>query len=100
MDKDKNEIYEDEKLLNLRQRMAILDKEEFELFFSNIEKTSSGRTREDVARDMIIVYEETNEYLKNKYSNNAVATSWIGVNQFSANLLKEGIPGYDSHASV
>lgn len=98
MSTDEIEVYKDEKLLDLTQRMATLSQEEVEFFLSNIEVTSKGRTREDVARDMIVIYEETNEHLKNLYPDNTVAFSWIGTNQFSANLLKERISDPDSQA--
>jgi len=98
MQTDKIEAYKDEKLLELTQRMAMLSQEEVEFFLSNVEVTSKGRTREDVARDMIAVYEETNSHLKNHYPDNTVATSWIGTNQFSADLLKERISYSDPQA--
>ena len=93
---DKIEIYKDEKLLDLTKRMVMLDKEEAEFFFSNIEKTSKGRTKEDIARDMILVYEETNNYLKDNYPDNSVAIIWIGTNQFSADILKDKLSEIDS----
>ncbi|NBD74035.1 hypothetical protein GVX82_03265 [Patescibacteria group bacterium] len=100
MSADKIEVYKDEKLLELTQRMAMLRQEEVEFFLSNLEITSKGRTREDVARGMITVYEETNAHLKNHYPDNTVAISWIGTNQFSANLLKERISDPDPHTSA
>jgi hypothetical protein len=99
MNTDKIEVYKDKKLLELTQRMAMLSQEEVELLLSNVEVTSKGRTREDVAREMIIAYEETNTHLKSHYPDNTVAASWIGTNQFSANLLKERISDSDPHTS-
>lgn len=89
MDNDRIEVYKDETLLNLTQKMGNLSEEEVEIFLSDLKVTGKGRTREDIAKDMIVVYEETNKYLKNKYPDNAVANCWIGVNDFSAKLLKE-----------
>lgn len=89
MGTDKIEIYKDKRLLELTQKMAVLSQEEVEFFFSDIKTTKKGRTRGGVARDMVLIYEATNEYLKNHYPDNTVATSWVGTNQFSADFLKE-----------
>jgi hypothetical protein len=95
MSADKIEIYKDEKLLELTHRMVMLNKEEAEILFSDVKVTNKGRLPENIARDMITVYEETNEYLKIHYPENIVATSWIDTNQFSANLLKEHVSDSD-----
>ncbi len=100
MSTDNIEVYKDKKILELTQRMAILSQEEFEFFLCNVEVTKGGRTREDVTRDMITVYSEANSHLKNHYPNNTVATSWFGVNQFCANLLKARISDSGPHISA
>ncbi len=100
MNNDKIEIYKDQKLLNLTQKFTELRSEEVEFFLFNVEITRNGRTREDIARDMISVYETTNEYLRTHYPDNSVAVTWIVTNQFSANLLKERLQDNDSKIST
>jgi len=91
MNKDNPEVYKDEKLLKLAKRMVILNQEEFEFFFSDAKIINKGRALENITRDMIAVYEETNKYIEANYPDNALGNSWIGTNQFSVNLLKERI---------
>jgi len=82
-------VYTDEKLMDLRKRFSSLEIEETGFLINQEEINENNRTMKDVANDMISIYQETNNYLKSSYPNNKVAESWIAINEFCANLLKE-----------
>ena len=75
--------------MELGNGFAMLQSEETNFFLDKSEVNHAGRTMSDVAKDMIALYDKTNEHLKTAYPNNTVAESWIAVNNFSSKLLRE-----------
>lgn len=86
---DEIKVYADATLLELGNSFAMLQSEETNFFLDKNEVNQAGRTMKNVAEDMIALYERTNEHLKAAYPNNAVAESWIAVNNLSSKLLTE-----------
>lgn len=86
---DEIKVYKDQELMSLTRCMRLLLQEEASFFNDKDIVNERGRTIQDVARDMIEVYERTNTHLELHYPMNAVAESWKGVNAFSALSLKE-----------
>lgn len=86
---DEIKVYTDDTLMDLGNSFALLQSEETNFFLDKNEVNHAGRTMSDVAKDMIALYEKTNEHLKTAYPDNPVAESWIAVNNLSSKLLSE-----------
>lgn len=86
---DEIKVHEDKTLLDLEGHMAILESEKVNFILSDITVNEKGRTMQDVGLDKISIFDRTNLHLQHNYKDNSVAKSWIAVNTFSADRLRE-----------
>lgn len=86
---DEIKVYKDQKLFDLGEQWRALSVEETGFLLDRQDINNKGRTMTDVARDMVVVYKQTNEHLKNQYPDNDVAKAWIATNEFGSQLVEE-----------
>jgi hypothetical protein len=85
----KSEISQDIKLRQLSHEMGRLSSEEVGFQLGENKINEKGRTMDDITKDMIKVYQKTNDYLAQRYPDEKIATDWIATNKISLKILQE-----------